>query len=123
MLAVRATGGSGALAYRWIKDGEPFSEDSHPDCIGVHSDTLQFLRLDVVHSGTYVCQVSDEKANCIIESKPAVLNGMFYRVSVEVTSFSVGVLSNHIEIFKDSLMFGVHCHIVDLIRDNIMHKN
>ena len=77
ILAVRASGGSGALAYRWVKDGEPFSEDSHPDCIGVYSDTLQFLSLAPVHSGTYVCRVSDEKANCIIESKPAVLSGMF----------------------------------------------
>ena len=77
MLAVRAIGGSGELAYHWIKDGEPYSEDSHPDCIGVYSDTLQFLCLDVVHSGTYVCRVTDEKANCIIESKPAMLSGTF----------------------------------------------
>jgi hypothetical protein len=77
MLAVRASGGSGALAFHWIKDGESFSEDSHPDCIGIYSDTLQFLCLAVVHSGTYVCRISDEKANCIIESKPAVLSGKF----------------------------------------------
>lgn len=75
MLAVRASGGSGALAYRWIKDGEPFSDDSYSDCIGVYSDTLQFLCLAIVHSGTYVCRVSDEKANSI-ESKPAVLEGI-----------------------------------------------
>ena len=77
MLAVRASGGSGELAYEWIKNGEPFSEDSHPDCIGIDSDTLQFLSLAAEHSGTYMCRVKDEQANCIIESKPAVLTGMF----------------------------------------------
>ena len=77
MLAVRASGGSGELAYQWIKNGEPFSEDSDSDYIGVYSDTLQFLSLATEHSGTYMCRVSDEKANCIIESKPAVLTGTF----------------------------------------------
>jgi hypothetical protein len=76
MLAVRASGGSGALTYHWIKDGEPLSEDSHPDCIGVYSDTLQFSCLAVIHRGTYVCRVSDEMANSI-ESKPAMLSGKF----------------------------------------------
>ena len=75
MLAVRASGGSGVLAYKWIKDEELFSEDSNPDCIGVYSDTLQFLSLAAEHSGTYTCRVSDERTNCI-ESNPAVLTGM-----------------------------------------------
>ena len=74
MLAVRAYGGSGTLTYQWLKDGEYFSEDSLPNCIGVNSDTLQFLSLVPEHSGTYMCRVGDERA-CIIESKPAVLQG------------------------------------------------
>ena len=78
MLAVRASGGSGVLTYQWIKNGEPFSEESHSDCTDVYSDTLQFLSLATEHSGTYACRVHDKRANCILESNPAVLIGMFY---------------------------------------------
>ena len=94
MLAVRASEGSGVLTYQWIKNGEPFSEESYSDCTGVYSDTLQFLSLATEHSGTYACRVSDERANCILESNPAVLIGMLYN-NTYIYSLSNIIIASH----------------------------
>ena len=72
MLTVRASG-SGTITYKWMKDGEFFSENNLSDCIGATSDTLQFLSLTSEHSGTYACRVCNENAS--VESKTAVLKG------------------------------------------------
>ena len=72
VLTVRASG-VGTLSYQWIKDEEPITDATLPNCTGAKSDSLRFTRLLPQHSGSYRCRVSCGKLS--VESKPAELEG------------------------------------------------
>lgn len=72
VVTVRASG-VGTLSYQWIKDEEPITDATLPNCTGAKSDSLRFTRLLPKHSGSYKCRVSCGKHS--VESKPAELEG------------------------------------------------
>ena len=72
VLTVRASG-PGTLSYQWVKDNKLISDDTLPNCTGAMSDSLRFTSLLPEHTGSYKCQVSNNRQR--VESKPAELEG------------------------------------------------
>ena len=66
--------GLGCLSYQWTKDGVIMTDDTLPNCTGIHTTILHISCLSAQHDGYYACIVSNGERQ--LASDPVQLQGI-----------------------------------------------